>query len=284
MANGRRLSAGALNKERHVARNGCDIRAPIKKGGNGNHNWGTGLHDPLEWDVEDAMAVSPPSVSKVSLASREDFERSKQENNMQGYPTRNAADINTSYPYLFDGSPTSQPMCNPKQQSSPSAYTANLPMAVAQPGETIYTTWEANGHLNNAAPTNVKILYYADSTKEFTSVNERSTAAVAGSFNYAANANCFNPSEPNTTCVGSWVVPKNLVPGKTYHFVWFWYFNANPAGQWYSTCFDMQIKDSSHVVKTAAMADIMKLGDPPVTYSNGLDSKAKDLIAQTSKL
>ncbi|KAJ2507710.1 hypothetical protein H4S06_001539 [Coemansia sp. BCRC 34490] len=83
MANGRRLSAGALNKERHVARNGCDIRAPIKKGGNGNHNWGTGLHDPLEWDVEDAMAVSPPSVSKVSLASREDFERSKQENNMQ---------------------------------------------------------------------------------------------------------------------------------------------------------------------------------------------------------
>ncbi|KAJ2759910.1 hypothetical protein H4S06_001999 [Coemansia sp. BCRC 34490] len=192
--------------------------------------------------------------------------------------------IDSVYPYIFNAQPKTQIMCNPKQQSSASDYTANFPMAVAQPGETIYTAWEANGHLNNASPTKVQILYYADSSKQFADVSERTTAPVAASFNYATDQNCFVPSQPNTSCLGSWVVPKNLVPGKTYHFVWFWYYNGNPVGEWYSTCFDMQIKDSSHVVKTAAMADIMKLGDPPNTYSNGLDSKAKDLIAQVTTL
>ncbi|KAJ1737682.1 hypothetical protein LPJ72_000251 [Coemansia sp. Benny D160-2] len=203
----------------------------------------------------------------------------------RGYPGRNSpVAIDSVYPYIFNAQPKTQIMCNPKQQSSASDYTANFPMAVAQPGETIYTAWEANGHLNNASPTKVQILYYADSSKQFADVSERTTAPVAASFNYATDQNCFVPSQPNTSCLGSWVVPKNLVPGKTYHFVWFWYYNGNPVGEWYSTCFDMQIKDSSHVVKTAAMADIMKLGDPPNTYSNGLDSKAKDLIAQVTTL
>ncbi|KAJ1666074.1 hypothetical protein IW140_003663 [Coemansia sp. RSA 1813] len=82
MTNRRRPSAGAIAKEHHVSRTGYDVRAPIKKGGNGSHNWGTGLNDSLEYDTYDARAISPPSVSKLSLVSREEFEKSKQWSNM----------------------------------------------------------------------------------------------------------------------------------------------------------------------------------------------------------
>ncbi|KAJ2559442.1 hypothetical protein EV175_000335 [Coemansia sp. RSA 1933] len=74
----RRLSVGALVKERHVPRSGYDTRAPIKKGGNGSHNWGTGLDDHLEYDAYDMSAASPPSAPKLSLVTREEFEKSKQ--------------------------------------------------------------------------------------------------------------------------------------------------------------------------------------------------------------
>ncbi|KAJ2556014.1 hypothetical protein EV175_002142 [Coemansia sp. RSA 1933] len=200
----------------------------------------------------------------------------------RGYPTRQAANINTAYVYLFSGSPTSQTMCNPIQQSTEN-YTASLPMATAQPGETIYTTWEQNGHMNNTNPTQVYILYYADSTKEFSDVSERLTAPVAGSFNFATTANCYS-TQPNSVCLGSWVVPENLAPGYTYHFVWFWYFNQNPAGEWYSTCFDMNIQDSSHVVGTADMATLLQKGDPPDSYAYGLNDEASSLLAQVTTL
>ncbi|KAJ2388140.1 hypothetical protein GGI23_006120, partial [Coemansia sp. RSA 2559] len=77
----RKQSVGALVKERHVPRSGYDPRAPIKKGGNGGHNWGTGLNNSLEYDTQDIRAVSPPSAPKLSLVTREEFEKSKQWSN-----------------------------------------------------------------------------------------------------------------------------------------------------------------------------------------------------------
>ncbi|KAJ2562512.1 hypothetical protein IW140_006403 [Coemansia sp. RSA 1813] len=201
---------------------------------------------------------------------------------MQGYPTRKATDINTAYAYVFNAKPTTQPMCNPKQQSTEN-YGADFPMATAQPGETIYTAWEQNGHLVTTNPTKVYVLYYPDSTKEFSNVSERTTAPVAGSFNFATPANCFT-TQDNSVCLGSWVVPKNLVPGKTYHFVWFWYFNKNPAGEWYSTCFDIAVKSSSYVVNTADMPTLLKQGNPPDSYAYGLNAEAKSLIAKVTTL
>ncbi|KAJ2562513.1 hypothetical protein IW140_006404, partial [Coemansia sp. RSA 1813] len=109
----------------------------------------------------------------------------------------------------------------------------------------------------------------------------RLTAPVAGSFDFATVNNCYT-TQDNSVCLGSWAVPENLVPGKTYHFVWFWYFNQNPAGEWYSTCFDMQISDSSHVVGTAPMATLLQKGDPPDSYVYGLNGEAKSLIAQVT--
>ncbi|KAJ2401156.1 hypothetical protein GGI23_001582 [Coemansia sp. RSA 2559] len=200
----------------------------------------------------------------------------------RGYPTRQAADINTQYTYLFDASPTTQSMCDPIQQSTMN-YTASLPMATAQPGETIYTTWEQNGHMATAGTTKAYILYYADPNKEFSNVSERLTAPVAGSFDFATEASCYS-TQPNSVCLGQWVVPTNLVPGYTYHFVWFWYFNANPAGQWYSTCFDINVQTSSHVVGTANMATLLQKSDPPGSYAYGLNAVANSLLAQVTTL
>ncbi|KAJ2846577.1 hypothetical protein GGI22_006212, partial [Coemansia erecta] len=192
-----------------------------------------------------------------------------------------AADINTQYTYMFSNNPTTQAMCDPIQQSKMN-YAASLPMATAQPGETIYTTWEQNGHMAAAGTTKVYIYYYTDSTKEFSQVSERLTAPVAATFDFASLSTCYS-SQPNAVCLGQWVVPKDLVPGKIYHFVWFWYF-PNPVGQWYSTCFDINVQTSSHVVGTADMATLLKKGNPPDSYAYGLNAEAKSLIADVTTL
>ncbi|KAJ2854464.1 hypothetical protein FB639_006369, partial [Coemansia asiatica] len=186
----------------------------------------------------------------------------------RGYQGRANVDVNVSYKYLFDGSPKSQPMCKSNQQAE--TYTDNFPMGTAQPGETIYTTWEQNGHLNNASPTKIKILYYPSSSKSFSDVSEKDTAMVAGTMDFATDGNCYVPNHPNTACMGTWTVPTDLAPGQTYHFVWFWYFNANTAGEWYSTCFDLNIQESSHVVAGGSMDALLKIGEPSLNYIEGM--------------
>ncbi|KAI8321161.1 hypothetical protein GQ54DRAFT_189546 [Martensiomyces pterosporus] len=202
----------------------------------------------------------------------------------RGYPGRQDVNINTEYTYLFSGSPAHQAMCNTMQQSGVS-YSAKFPMATAQPGETIYTTWEENGHLNNASPTEIKVLYYSDASKEFMDVTEKDTAKVAGTMKFATDGNCYKPNDPNSVCFGSWTVPEDLQPGKVYHFVWFWYFNANPAGQWYTTCFDVMVADQSHVVSGSSnLASLLGRGEPSLDYAWGVTSKITAQINDVSRL
>ncbi|KAI9501962.1 hypothetical protein GGI25_005238 [Coemansia spiralis] len=201
----------------------------------------------------------------------------------RGYPGRSNPDINTLYTYIFNASPAHQAMCDPIQQASMN-YSSTFPMATAQPGETIYTVWEANGHFNNASPTEVTIYYFPDPKTQFTDVSQTSTAKVAGTMNFATNANCYSGSDPNSKCLGSWVVPKDLVPGSTYHFVWFWRFNENPTGQWYSTCFDLDVQKASHVVGTAPMATLLAKGNPSDNYAFGFSSPIKAIVDQVTTL
>ncbi|KAJ2015290.1 hypothetical protein H4218_003858 [Coemansia sp. IMI 209128] len=201
----------------------------------------------------------------------------------RGYPGRQNVDINTLYTYMFEASPASQPMCSPQQQTTMN-YAKEFPLAVAQPGETIYTTWQQNGHLDNAKPTKIEVYYYADHNKEFTDVSQRKEAKVAGTMDFATDGNCYIPGYPNTVCVGSWTVPKDLAPGQIYHFVWFWYFNANPAGQWYSTCFDVQVNSVSHVVKTIDMPAVLAKGNPNINYVWGVNDAVRGLLSNTTSL
>ncbi|KAJ2161737.1 hypothetical protein GGF46_001241 [Coemansia sp. RSA 552] len=200
----------------------------------------------------------------------------------RGYPGRDNPKTNTVFTYLFSGSPKSQKMCNPNQQSTMN-YSEKYPMARVQPGETIYTTWEQNGHPDGPKPTKVDILYYPDTNHQFADVSERDTAMVAGTMDFAT-ANCYNMADPNTACFGSWTVPKDLVPGKTYHFVWFWYFNQNPAGEWYSTCFDLDVQTSSHVVQSKPMPQLLAIGEPDIAYALGFTDQVKAQVADVTSL
>ncbi|KAJ2879161.1 hypothetical protein IWW38_006171, partial [Coemansia aciculifera] len=112
----------------------------------------------------------------------------------------------------------------------------------------------------------------------------RNDALVAGTMDFATDANCYIPGYPNTVCLGSWTVPADLVPGQVYHFVWFWYFNANPAGQWYSTCFDVQVNSASHVVQTESLPALMAIGNPNISYDWGVTDMVRGLIANTTTL
>ncbi|KAJ1911270.1 hypothetical protein H4219_005991 [Mycoemilia scoparia] len=192
----------------------------------------------------------------------------------RGYTGRGNRDINTLYTYLFDGTPQHQPMCNPIQQTSQN-YTDLFPMALAYPGETIYQAWEANGHMNNAKPTKIDVLYYDDPSKQFMDYSERKTAMKAGTMNFATNQNCRSPSDPNSVCTGSFVVPPHLKPGNVYHFVWFWYFDENPAGQQYSTCFELKVVDKSEV-DSARFSGSTNLVDKSTNMNGQAQYKGKD--------
>ncbi|KAJ1900623.1 hypothetical protein LPJ66_001343 [Kickxella alabastrina] len=201
----------------------------------------------------------------------------------RGYPGRDNALTNNIYTYLFDGSPKSQAMCSTTQQQVMN-YTDRFPMATAQPGETIFTTWEVNGHLDNANPTEVKILYYPASNNEFQDVSEKDTAMVAGTMSFGTSNNCYTPESPNTACFGSWKIPEDLVPGQVYHFVWFWYFNANPAGQWYSTCFDVNVQSASHVVRGGDNASLLSVGEPNLSYILGFTDEIRKQVADVTTI
>ncbi|KAJ2809424.1 hypothetical protein H4R20_000149 [Coemansia guatemalensis] len=145
-----------------------------------------------------------------------------------------------------------------------------------------------NGHLNDMNPTKIDILYYDDPGKEFKEANERLTAKKAANLDFATSKNCFDPSNPNTNCLGQWTVPKGLAPGKTYHFVWYWYFNDNNNPnpnivEYYSTCFDLKIVSSTYVSPIKSLSEAISKGEPNPKdgFMNGITAKGKELIAKT---
>ncbi|KAG0209761.1 hypothetical protein BGX28_009981 [Mortierella sp. GBA30] len=57
---------------------------------------------------------------------------------------------------------------------------------------------------------------------------------------FATSANCDQAWEPNTWCHGHVTVPVATQPG-TYQVVWWWKYDRNPAGEEYSTCFEIVV-------------------------------------------
>ncbi|KAJ2795706.1 hypothetical protein H4R20_005790, partial [Coemansia guatemalensis] len=208
----------------------------------------------------------------------------------RGYQGRTKVDPNKRYTYRFSAPVDKQAMCSPEGQSTES-YDDTWPMATVQPGEAIYTVWQMNGHLNDNNATQLDILYYDDPSKEFKEANERLTAMKAARLDFATSKNCFDPSNPNTNCLGRWTVPKGLAPGKTYHFVWYWYFNDNNNPdpnivEYYSTCFDLKVESSSYVSPTKSLSEAVSKGEPEPKdgFMNGITAKGKELNAKTTAM
>ncbi|KAJ2780455.1 hypothetical protein H4R18_003437 [Coemansia javaensis] len=203
----------------------------------------------------------------------------------RGYRGRKQVDPNQRYTYRFNAQPLSQAMCEPQNQGSAATYSDRFPMAVVQPGEVVYTAWEQNGHLNDTSPTKLNILYYDDAGREFVSAAEHATAPrAAAGLDFATSANCYDNKNPNSLCLGRWTVPSGLAPGRTYHFVWFWYFDKNPAGEWYSTCFDLAVAPASCPVTTKPLSAIVPGSDPSPEFSEGVTDAVRAKLSITTSL
>ncbi|OMJ15261.1 hypothetical protein AYI69_g8254 [Smittium culicis] len=137
-------------------------------------------------------------------------------------------------------------------------------MAIANIGDTIRTTWEANGHYNPFRPTYATIRFSTFPNFLQKSYNQQHPQQVGSprikpavsqnppansplkpvditTFAFASPANCINPQDPNSVCFVDWKIPTVLVPNNTYSFFWIWNFDFNPAGEVYTSCFDIHI-------------------------------------------
>ncbi|KAJ1993288.1 hypothetical protein H4R33_000697 [Dimargaris cristalligena] len=169
----------------------------------------------------------------------------------RGYPGRNDIDINTKYTYLFSGTPSSQLMCDPKLQGSP-MYSTAFPMGEAVAGKTYKVSYEINGH-QSFRDTVMKVLYFPGRELGEVNYNERSKAEVLGEWKFMDEARCDGWLD-NSNCWGTYTLPATLPSSDRFQLVLFWEFNQNPAGQQYSTCFDLAIKGGSSQAASSSAA------------------------------
>ncbi|KAJ1951181.1 hypothetical protein IWQ62_006453 [Dispira parvispora] len=224
-----------------------------------------------------ALAALVGSATAHTWADCVDFTPNSKENALKGdcsafprgYPGRTNANINTEYTYLFSATPGSQPICQPGRQSSPS-YTEEYPMGKASPGETKKVSYEVNGHQNKFADTKVQVMYFPDRDLQTVDYNERDKAQILGEWKFTEN--CYQPLHDNQVCWGSYTLPDEL-PADRISLVFFWWFEENPAGQEYSTCFDLSTgAGGSSGKNTSASATDGNNASP--TMSNSSDGAA----------
>ncbi|KNE55836.1 hypothetical protein AMAG_01704 [Allomyces macrogynus ATCC 38327] len=150
--------------------------------------------------------------------------------------------VDSLYTYRIDNRNPSAPLCSPARQSSPTAYTNPFPMTVAAPGQPLTTVWKPNATL----PTRTRFASFVSragsrpcSAATSTSPRARSGILEVGRMRF--NANCKDPKDPFTDCSDAFTVPSGWRNGETYACTWFWNFDGNPAGEEYSTCFDIKV-------------------------------------------
>ncbi|KAF9975844.1 hypothetical protein BGZ73_000339 [Actinomortierella ambigua] len=155
-----------------------------------------------------------------------------------GYPSRNDVDINTKYTYLVQNRRPDAPVCQPGRQN----ISGNNPFPAANvvPGQSLHLTWQPDGHLDDANPSTVEIHWSGVAGKQLWTRSELGPNTHLASMTFATSSNCDIPREPNTWCHGHFTVPEWTQPG-TYQMIWWWKYDRNPAGEEYSTCFEINV-------------------------------------------
>ncbi|KAG0269200.1 hypothetical protein DFQ27_004440 [Actinomortierella ambigua] len=155
-----------------------------------------------------------------------------------GYPSRNDRDINTKYTYLVQNRRPDAPVCQPGRQNIP----GNNPFqpASVMPGQSLHLTWQPDGHLDDAKPSFVEIHWSGVAGKQIWTRSELGDNTRLATMTFATSGNCDRPGEPNTWCHGRFTVPEWTQPG-TYQMIWWWKYDRNPAGEEYSTCFEINV-------------------------------------------
>ncbi|KAF9154390.1 hypothetical protein BG015_001078 [Linnemannia schmuckeri] len=163
-----------------------------------------------------------------------------------GYPSRADVDINTKYTYLVQDRRPEASVCQPGRQNIP----GNNPFPIANvvPGQQLHLTWQPDGHLDDARPSTIEVHWTGIPGKQLLTRAELGPATLLGTMVFGTSANCDQPSEPNTWCHGHITVPPGTQPG-TYQVIWWWKYDRNPAGEEYSTCFEMAVNGDGSAIQ-----------------------------------
>ncbi|KAF8945697.1 hypothetical protein BGZ47_002150 [Haplosporangium gracile] len=164
-----------------------------------------------------------------------------------GYPSRADVDINTKYTYLVQGRRPEASVCQPGRQNIP----GNNPFPIANivPGQQLHLTWQPDGHLDDARPSTIEVHWAGIPGKQLLTRAELGPATLLGTMVFGTSANCDQPSEPNTWCHGHIMIPPGTQPG-TYQVIWWWKYDRNPAGEEYSTCFEMIVNGDGSAIQS----------------------------------
>ncbi|KAG0319919.1 hypothetical protein BGZ97_001162 [Linnemannia gamsii] len=161
-----------------------------------------------------------------------------------GYPSRNDIDINTKYTYLVQDRRPDASVCQPGRQNIPG--NNPFPIANVTPG---HLTWQPDGHLDDSRPSTIEVHWTGVPGKQLITRAELGPATLLGTMVFGTSANCDQPWEPNTWCHGHITVPPGTQPG-TYQVVWWWKYDRNPAGEEYSTCFEMAVNSDGSAIQS----------------------------------
>ncbi|KAF9429704.1 hypothetical protein BGZ94_009789 [Podila epigama] len=174
------------------------------------------------------MPPSPPSGAKVYMRTCYPL----------GYPSRADFDINTKYTYLVQDRRPDAPVCQPGRQNIPG--NNPFPAGSVYPGQTLHLTWQPDGHLDDAKPSTVEVHWTGVPGTRLWTRSELNPSTLLGTMTFATSGNCDQPGEPNTWCHGYITIPQGTQPG-SYQLVWWWKYDRNPAGEEYSTCFELNV-------------------------------------------
>ncbi|KAF9358560.1 hypothetical protein BGX26_001449 [Mortierella sp. AD094] len=158
-----------------------------------------------------------------------------------GYPSRNDIDINTKFTYLVKDRRPDAALCQPGRQNIPG--NNPFPPAIVTPGQNLHLTWQPDGHLDDAHPSNVEIHWTGVPGTQLYTRSELSPSTLLSTMIFATSGNCDQAWEPNTWCHGHLTVPAWTQPG-TYQMIWWWKYDRNPSGEEYSTCFEIVVNDN----------------------------------------
>ncbi|KAF9140383.1 hypothetical protein BGX30_006614 [Mortierella sp. GBA39] len=164
-----------------------------------------------------------------------------------GYPSRADIDINTKYTYLVQDRRPDASVCQPGRQNIP----GNNPYPIANvvPGQQMHLTWQPDGHLDDNRPSTIEVHWTGVPGKQLVTRAELGPATLLGTMIFGTSGNCDQPSEPNTWCHGHITVPPGTQPG-TYQVIWWWKYDRNPAGEEYSTCFEMTVNGDGSAIQS----------------------------------
>lgn len=197
----------------------------------------------------ECVDYDPPSFDYTALGN---FDRSRCKGYPRGFERQYNAGFGVDTGYNW---PHVDCMRDPFKTSD---YNDKINMATYKPGQTIYISHPAKGHVADSC-TNPFILSSSFVVKMSSQPNvdsfDVSLSMVGGEhkngqIDYLGYQRCYNfcGDKDKSHCVSAWTLPTDIPEGR-HSFIWSWEFNTN---EFYSNCFDAYISKSGSANNTTS--------------------------------